>query len=50
MATCLSAPGLVDGKIKQNQDSYFCISHVFGNLEWSAFGVFDGHGEDGKSD
>jgi len=47
--SCATSPGLSGGKIKQNQDTFFAITKVFGKSDWSAFGVLDGHGQHGKS-
>lgn len=44
----ISQRGLDENRqLKQNQDSYVLIENIFGLINFSIFGVFDGHGSNG---
>ena len=44
----ISQRGLDENRqLKQNQDSYVLIENIFGLVNFSIFGVFDGHGSNG---
>lgn len=46
--SCKSKPGYnMNGNVKTNQDSFLAKNKIFGLLNYSVFGVFDGHGVNG---
>ena len=45
-SSIVTQPGLDDGKVKINQDSYLILENIF-DENLNIYGVFDGHGENG---
>jgi len=46
---CVSRPGLSEGGVKVNQDSYTIVSPFAGRNDWGLFVVMDGHGVSGET-